>query len=45
MMIKFGYECDTCLDNHLATFEDLQDASWFLNLWASNGMKTWRVSE
>lgn len=42
-MITFGYECDTCELNHTATFECLDDATWFLETWKSQGMQTWRV--
>jgi hypothetical protein len=43
-MISYGYECDTCGDNHLATFDSDADSLWFLETWKSQGMKTWRVN-
>lgn len=43
-MVSFGYECDTCELNHSATFDTLEDATWFLETWAEQGMRTWRVN-
>lgn len=42
-LIRYGYECDTCADNHLAIFESESDALWFLETWESQGLKTWRI--
>lgn len=43
-MVSFGYECDTCELSHLASFDCLEDAGWFLETWAAQGMQTWRVN-
>lgn len=43
-MISFGFECDTCELNHTATFETAEDATWFLETWAEQGLNTWEVN-
>jgi hypothetical protein len=40
----YGYECDTCPENHWAEFETADEAREFVATWAEVGLKVWMVN-